>query len=185
MYQLYEWEKSENKLKNENSLSYYALLMNQWVNGIGLSQIIRQSIEYYENNKMEIKVDFDKYTTYEKGNNKHINIVIENIIEDIEYVLRFLFEKYFNHYYQVIENILGEDSAGENWASLLEYGTQNRIAIALQNIGLSRHTALKIYSSCKQALTIEEGKLKNVNKTLILASFKKETLEYDEIIRIL
>ena len=185
MFKLYEWRDTEKKLKNENSLSYYALLMNQWINGISLSQIIKQSIEYHENNNIPISVDFNEYTPYEKGNKKHINIVIENIIENIEYVLRFLFEKYFNHYYQVIANILGEDSAGENWASLLEYGTQNRIAIALQNIGLSRHTALSIYRKCRHALTIEDGKLKSVNKNLILSAYKNGTLEYDEINRIL
>jgi hypothetical protein len=80
---------------------------------------------------------------------------------------------------------LGEDNAGENWASLLEYGTQNRIAIALQNIGLSRHTALKIYTKCKHALIIEDGKLKSIDKGLILSSFNSGTLEFDEINRIL
>ncbi|WP_062054106.1 DEAD/DEAH box helicase [Aquimarina longa] len=185
MFEIYEWENAEKKLKNKKSLSYYALLMNQWVNGIGLSQIIKQSIDYHENNGVDIAVDFNEYAPFEKGNKKHINIVIENIIDNIEYVLRFLFEKYFNHYYQVIANILGEDSAGENWASLLEYGTQNRIAIALQNIGLSRHTALAIYRKCRPALSIEDGKLKNVNKNMVISEFKKGTLEYDEIIRIL
>ena len=185
MFKIYEWENAEKKLKNIKSLSYYALLMNQWINGISLSQIIKQSIEYHENNGVEIAVDFNEYAPFEKGNKKHINIVIENIIENIEYVLRFLFEKYFNHYYQVIANILGEDSAGENWASLLEYGTQNRIAIALQNIGLSRHTALAIYRKCRRALNVEDGKLKSVNKNLILSEFKNGTLEHDEINRIL
>jgi replicative superfamily II helicase len=185
MFKIYEWENAEKKLKNIKSISYYALLMNQWINGISLSQIIKQSIEYHENNGVQIAVDFNEYAPFEKGNKKHINIVIENIIENIEYVLRFLFEKYFNHYYQVIANILGEDSAGENWASLLEYGTQNRIAIALQNIGLSRHTALAIYRKCRHALNVEEGKLKSVNKNLILSEFKNGTLEYDEINRIL
>jgi replicative superfamily II helicase len=185
MFKIYEWENAEKKLKNIKSLSYYALLMNQWINGISLSQIIKQSIEYHEKNGIQIAVDFNEYAPFEKGNKKHINIVIENIIENIEYILRFLFEKYFNHYYQVIANILGEDSAGENWASLLEYGTQNRIAIALQNIGLSRHTALAIYRKCRYALNVEEGKLKSVNKNLILSEFKNGTLEYDEINRTL
>lgn len=185
MFEIYEWENAEKKLKNIKSLSYYALLMNQWINGISLSQIIKQSIEYHENNGVQIAVDFNEYAPFEKGNKKHINIVIENIIENIEYVLRFLFEKYFNHYYQVIANILGEDFAGENWASLLEYGTQNRIAIALQNIGLSRHTALAIYRKCRYALNVEDGKLKNVDKNLVLSEFKNGTLEYDEINRML
>ena len=35
----------------------------------------------------------------------------------------------------MVKNIVGEDNAGENWAMLLEYGTQNREIIALQNMG--------------------------------------------------
>lgn len=189
IYRLYEWDKAEKKIQKEQSLKYYALLMNQWINGFGLSQIIRQSIEHYKANNHKIQIGFGdngpEFVFFEEGNIKHLNILIENIIDDIEYVLRFLFEKYFNHYYQVVVSILGEDSAGENWASLLEYGTQNRIAIALQNIGLSRHTALSIYKKCKSALVIEEGKLKGLNKGDILTRFKSGSLEFDEINRIL
>jgi len=185
MYKLYDWEHGEKKLQNIKSLKYYALIMNQWVNGMSLNQIIKQSLDYHEDNELNIQIDYNEFAPFIKGNNKHINIVIENIIENIEYVLRFLFEKYFNHYHQVVVSILGEDSSGENWASLLEYGTQNRIAIALQNIGLSRHTALNIYKKCKQALVIENGKLKSINKGLILTKFTSGTLEFDEISRIL
>ncbi|WP_167611952.1 DEAD/DEAH box helicase [Maribellus sediminis] len=185
MHELYDWKNAEKKLQNENSLKYYALIMNQWINGISLSQIIKQSIDYHEDNGIQIQVDYNDFAIFKKGNKRHINIVIENIIENIEYVLRFLFEKYFNHYYQVVSSILGEDNAGENWASLLEYGTQNRIAIALQNIGLSRHTALKIYTKCKHALIIEDSKLKSIDKGLILSYFSSGTLEFDEINRIL
>ena len=189
LYVLYEWGNAEKKLKNEKSLNYYALLMNQWINGFGLNQIIKMSIQHYETNNGLIHLGYiegkPNYVNFRKGNTEHINALIEKIIDDIEYVLRFLFEKYFNHYYQVIANILGEDSAGENWASLLEYGTQNRIAIALQNIGLSRHTALAIYRKCRHALNVEDGKLKSVNKNSILSEFKNGTLEHDEINRIL
>ena len=132
-------------------------------------------------NKMKLK----SFTAKPDQLTPEYRVQFEKIIDDIEYVLRFLFEKYFNHYYQVIANILGEDSAGENWASLLEYGTQNRIAIALQNIGLSRHTALAIYRKCRHALNVEDGKLKSVNKNSILSEFKNGTLEHDEINRIL
>ena len=74
MYELYEWKTSEKKLQNKNCLGYYALLLNQWVNGISLSQMIRQSIEYHETNSTNIKVGFNEYVSYEKGNKRCINI---------------------------------------------------------------------------------------------------------------
>ncbi len=54
---------------------------------------------------------------------KHVNNLIGNIIEDIEHILRFLLEKYFNTYYTILVEIVGELNAGANWATFLEYGT--------------------------------------------------------------
>lgn len=184
-YDLYNWSEAEAKLRNRNSLSYYATLMTQWIKGFNLSQIIQQSIEHYNKTRSNVQVDFNSFVPFEPENISHINIIIENIIDDIELVLRFLLEKYFNHYYQVILSILGEDSAGENWANLLEYGTQNRVVIALQNIGLSRYTALSIYARGKTYLITENGKLKNINKDGLLNVFQKRSIEYDEILRML
>jgi replicative superfamily II helicase len=184
-YELYNWETAEKKLRNINSLSYYAVLMTQWIKGFNLSQIIQQSINYYSTSNNKIEVDYNVYVPFEIGNVQHINIVIENIIDDIEHVLRFLLEKYFNHYYQVLLNILGENHAGENWASLLEYGTQNRVVIALQNIGLSRHTALSVYDRGRIFLNIEDGKLKRINKEGLLRIFSSISIEYDELQKML
>ncbi|MND38994.1 hypothetical protein D3C81_388090 [compost metagenome] len=71
----------------------------------------------------------------------HVNFVIDNLLCDIENILTFIFEKYFNYYYKCLTNILEEDNAGHNWSTYLEYGTKNHIEIGLQNLGLSRVTA--------------------------------------------
>jgi hypothetical protein len=159
--------------------------MNKWINGLTLSQIISQAIEWKIENDKSIQVAYNEYEAFDLKNKKHINIVIENTIDDLEYVLRFLFEKYFNHYYQILVKILGEENAGENWATLLEYGTQNRIIIALQNIGLSRNTAIRIFQNNKDALTIIDNKLSSVDKAKLLKTLKKDTLEYEEIRKVL
>ena len=46
------------------------------------------------------------------------------LLEILRGILRFQFEKYFNHYYSILKDVLGEKEAGENWATLLEYGTK-------------------------------------------------------------
>ncbi|NVK52516.1 MAG: DEAD/DEAH box helicase [Flavobacteriaceae bacterium] len=188
MYELYEWKNAEKRLSNSNSLSYYATIMTQWVKGFSLSQIIQQSIDYHIDNNKEIILDYDFQNPilFDPRDKRHINYVIENVIEDIEFILRFLFEKYFNHYHSIVVKLLGEDNAGENWATLLEYGTQNRIVIALQNIGISRHTAIKVYDKCRNnGLTIRDGKLENINKEIVLQKFRRISMEYDELIKIL
>lgn len=181
LHKLYNWELTNKHLSDKNSLKYYAMLMNKWINDESLNQIISESVDYYSESQKALKVSYNKYEAFNKSNKMHVNILIGNIINDIEHILRFQFEKYFNHYYLMVKNLLGEEKAGENWATLLEYGTQNRIMIAIQNMGLSRHTTNKINKEGKGALTIENGKLKGINKAFLLAKFTPGTLEYDEV----
>ncbi|MCQ8130667.1 DEAD/DEAH box helicase, partial [Methylomonas rivi] len=165
-YSMFHWETEEKQFKSEKQLDYYAVLMNQWINGIPLSQIINESIAYYNRKGSTLMVGYKNGTpSYEMFDNskKHINVLIGNIIDDIESVLRFLFEKYFNNYYAMLVEILGEDNAGVNWATFLEYGTQNTIVIALQNYGLSRHSADYTFRKYKDCLKIEGDKLIEIN----------------------
>ena len=104
--------------------------MTKWIKNRSLSQIISESIDYYHTHNRKLWMNNDAID-FDKTNKLHINVLIGNIIDEIEFVLRFQLEKYFNHYHMMVKNILGEDNAGENWAMLLEYGTQNREIIAL------------------------------------------------------
>lgn len=187
-YTIFHWATEEKRFKSENQLDYFAVLMNQWINGISLSQIINESIGYYDRKGSKLMVGYKNgKPSYEVFDNSkhHINILIGNIIDDIESVLRFLFEKYFNNYYAMIVEILGEENAGVNWATFLEYGTQNTIVIALQNYGLSRHSADYIFKNYKDCLKIEGDKLVNINIKKLRSRINREEIEYDEISSIL
>lgn len=180
-YDLYEWGNTETNLKNKKSLKYYAFLMNQWINGISLNQIINQSISYHDEHSETFYINHKPIGKFDKNNKEHINEIINNIIEDIEKILRYNFEKYFNHYYLILTDIFGEENAGANWAQFLEYGTQNRLIIALQNLGFSRHSSNYIFKNHKNCLIIENGKLKKINKNKLLSNIDKKSIEYDEI----
>lgn len=187
-YAMFYWATEEKKFKSQNQLDYYAVLMNQWINGVPLSQIINESIAYYNRKGSTLMVGYKNgKPSYEVFDNSkhHINVLIGNIIDDIESVLRFLFEKYFNNYYAMLVEILGEDNAGVNWATFLEYGTQNTIVIALQNYGLSRHSADYIFKKFKDCLKIEGDKLIEINIKKLKSRLSKEEIEYDEISSIL
>lgn len=84
----------------------------------------------------------------------------------------------------MVKNILGEDNAGENWAMLLEYGTQHREIIALQNMGLSRYSAQKFSRSVKTYLFQKKGNLK-VDKHKVLSKLQKDSIEYIEAQKLL
>lgn len=189
LYNLFQWSTEEKYLKTDSQLAYYAMLMNQWINGFSLSTIINQSVEYYAKNSRSIMLGFKNYGPYyepfKKDNKQHINILIGNIIEDIEHVLRFLFEKYFNNYYGMLVEILGEENAGVNWAAFLEYGTRNPVIIALQNYGLSRHSANYIYTQHNSCLTIDGDRLINIEVANLKKNINKDDTEFDEISQIL
>lgn len=85
----------------------------------------------------------------------------------------------------MLVEILGEDNAGTNWATFLEYGTQNTIVIALQNYGLSRHSADYIFKNFKDCLKIEGDKLLEINIKKLKSRLNKEEIDYDEISSIL
>lgn len=191
----YNWSAEEPGLfgtkdeeKRVRQLNYYALLMNKWMRGIHLSQMISESIDWSYDRRNSIKVGYEnnklKFEIFNKSVH-HINILIGNIINDIENILRFRLEKYFNNYYAMLVEILGEENAGVNWATFLEYGTQNTIVIALQNYGLSRHSADYIFRKFKNCLKIEGDKLIEIDIKKLKSRLSKEEIEYDEISSIL
>ena len=188
-YYMFLWATEEKKFKSKSQLDYYAVLMNQWINGTPLNLIINESIAYYNRKGSTLMVGYkngkQSYEVFDKNSKYHINILIGNIIDDIESVLRFLFEKYFNNYYAMLVEILGEENAGVNWATFLEYGTQNTIVITLQNYGLSRHSADYIYKNFEDCLKIEGDKLIEINIKKLNSRLRKEEIEYDEISSIL
>jgi len=188
LYDLFKWQTEEKKFKSKAQLDYYAMLMNQWINGVSLNQIISQSISFYNEHKRTIQDGYvDRKPNYLvfNGSKQHINLLIGSIIDDIEYVLRFLLEKYFNNYYAMLVEILGEEYAGGNWATFLEYGTQNPIIIAIQNYGLSRHSADYLFKKFRDCLIIEDDKLIEINIQKIKLKIDKEAIEYEEINSIL
>lgn len=180
-YNLYNWDKTNSELHNKNSLRYYSFLMSKWINGISLNQIISDSIDYNASKQSLIYTTPGYQELFDRNKKEHVNKLIGDTIRDIEKIMRFQLEKYFNHYFSLLIDILGEDNAGENWATLLEYGTKNRIIIALQNLGLSRYTSHLLYKNCRTALIIENSKLKGVNKPQLLRSLDIGTIEYDEV----
>ncbi len=167
---LYEWVKFEGKFKHTDSLKYFALLMTKWINGVSLNQIINESITFYKTKGRKFYINHKAVGRFNENNKEHVNALIHGIIEDIEEVLRFTLEKYFNHFYLILIDLLGEENAGANWALYLEYGTQNRIIIALQNLGLSRHSANYLYKNHRNCLIIENDKLKDISKERLLQS---------------
>lgn len=187
MHRWYNWtveEKSTDyNLHNTNTLRYYAGLMNNWMNGSSLSRIIQESFKFTRT--ILIPYPDRKAEDFERRNPVHVNILINNIIDEIDRVLRYTFERYINNYYLLLCDVLGEEHAGPNWAVFLEYGSTNPIIIALQNIGFARYSAEYLYANHRSDLNIEEGKLVGINRQRLLKRLSPASPFFDEIIAIL
>ncbi|MFA0058041.1 hypothetical protein [Vibrio echinoideorum] len=146
-HNIYNWEKTENI--KESQISYYNKLMHDWISGKSVNQMIVSSIKYHRENQRNlfIRQGSEVITPIFDGSLEHVNILIEKLFSDLEDVLRFKFERYFNHYYKALVSINGEDDSGANWATFLEYGSTNPLEIELQSAGISRFTAINIYRS--------------------------------------
>ncbi len=184
----YKWdieESSGNKPmtpeQSPNILKYYAVLMDSWISSKPLKMIIQNSIKYYKRKGKIFEEDTRETVKFVPNNPKHINIVINEVITNIENILRFKLKIYFENYYNILVEKLGKESAGVNWADYLEYGTSDKKIIELQNIGIPRHLSqyiLKYHENC--LYFDEQDNLDKINYQLLKDEFDKTKHEYKE-----
>lgn len=176
MYEYYNWAIEESKgrnpmVKHKSRLQYFAVLMYSWMRSTPLNMMIINVINYYKR-KGEIW-DRNEYVTFDPDNRNHINLIINNLISDIETVLRFKIKNYFLNYYLIVSEKIGREKAGENWAEYLEYGTMDHIVIELQNIGLPRHLSMIIKNEYPDCLTFEDETLVDISIERLLEEIDK------------
>lgn len=167
MYDKYRWDIKEERLKSKSSLDYIALLMVLWMNGSPLSEIINSSIENKKKFQKSIRKNSRQWIKFNYTNIEHINILINNIIEDIDDILRFDLEKYFNHYYSALVNRYGEDRAGLSWALYLEFGTRDMKNIILQNAGFSRYVSTMLLKNYSRYVMFDDDNLIGISNDIL------------------
>ncbi|EPQ8524039.1 DEAD/DEAH box helicase [Vibrio parahaemolyticus] len=181
-HRIYNWEKKENI--KESQISYYNKLMHDWIIGKSVNQMIVGSIKYHKENQRQlfIRQGNEVVTPVFDGSLEHVNILIEKLFSDLEDVLRFKFERYFNHYYKALVSINGEDNSGTNWATFLEYGSTNPLEIELQNAGISRFTAINIYrnENLRKYVYKNDDELV-INYKKLLEALPANSFEYREL----
>ena len=181
MYQKYSWNEKEQRLSKKETLKYIALLMSKWINGCPLNEIIESSVLYYDKNKKNIKVNMTTSKRFSKNNSEHINILINQIITDIENILRFDLEKYFNHYYHLTKLKYGEENCGYNIALYLEFGTRNKYEILLQNAGFSRYSSHILRKYYYKYICFENNIFKGINKEIFKSNIIMNSIVCNEI----
>ena len=139
----FKWRIYENRTlgagegQKYTKLTWYTVLLIQWMQGHGLSYIIGRSIDDYDKKKREVKVDYNKWETFD-GSQKHKNIIIADTLEAIEDVLLFQLSNYFLKFSEAYKRQHPDEPFTNDWYEFVEYGTTNRLRIILQRSGFKR-----------------------------------------------
>lgn len=119
-------------------LRWYAVILNQWMEGKGLRQIMNQAIAHHRstgnimiNRKLERFVDRPS----------HRNIVYNEVLEVIENIILFRIANYFLRLSNEFKEKAGIEDFPNDWYEYVEYGTNNAVTIGLQRLGFSRENS--------------------------------------------
>ncbi len=184
---LYNWGEEEiggrkPLYPHRNILGYYATVMNNWMSSQPLKMIISNSIKYHQR-KGEIWDEKERANVrFSSTNQRHINIVVNDVIHAIDNLLRFKIKNYFENYFNILKEKLGEENAGANWADFIEYGTTDYKTIELQNIGVPRHLAQYLLKNHSSSVRFQGKSLIEFNSDKIRKEFDKNSHEYAEFI---
>lgn len=188
----YGWLRTESKgnnpmIRSEEQLSYYAILMEGWINSKPLKYLIQKTINYYNNSGKSKDISLRKdgkiyYMKFDKNNALHINALINNLIKNLENNIKYKIKIYVSNYQSILRSC-GIDLECD-WEEYIDYGTTNPQIIDIQNLGFSRAIAIFLldhYSSL--FIRNKIGKIIDINDQELRRTIDKEKYseEYKEI----
>lgn len=140
-------------------LRWYAVILIQWMSGLGLSNIMRQGIRHHVQHPDNFWINRTQTAVY-KDNVKFRNILLADTLEVIDNIILFSLSNYFLRFSNEYKKIHGVTEFENNWYEYVEYGTTKPATILLQRIGFTRENATYIRSHRdKYILQESESKL--------------------------
>ncbi len=141
-YESYTLGAPGNDPNKYSSLSYYRVILGQWVSGHGLQQIIAEAIMYKKSNPVDAMFIDGKKVDYKEGSENN-NIIISEVLSVIDKIVLFKLSNYFLKVSNAYKEIKGKP-APNDWYEFVEYGSTNKRSIEIQKYGFSRESALYI-----------------------------------------
>ncbi len=126
---------------SHGKLRWYAVILAQWMQGNGLSLIMKEAIEYKRNHPESAVEEADGNYVHYDDSTKHRNIVISDTLNAIEDVILFRISNYFLRFSSEYKRLHNIANIPNDWYEYVEYGTTNALTIVLQRNGLSRETS--------------------------------------------
>lgn len=155
---IFDWpiyEKST--LGSESKRKWYAVILCQWMEGSGLSYIMKRAIEYHKTHPDNFRVSaYQPPTTYNDRSKEHRNVVFADTLEVIENVILFSISNYFLRFSNEYKKVHDVTEFDNNWYEYVEFGTTNPLTILLQRNGFSRESATYIRNH-KDEYVVHDG----------------------------
>lgn len=173
---IFKWEKYEytslGKVSENGQralLRWYAVILIQWMEGTGLSSIMKKAIEYREAHPNNFWINKHEKTRY-TGSAEHKNVVFADTLEVIENTILFSISNYFLRFSNEYKRIHQLTEFENNWYEFVEYGTTNPLTILLQRNGFSREVSTYIKSHQSDfVVTTSAGELR-LSRSLLSCS---------------
>ena len=173
-----------------NRLRYYSVILLQWMQGKGLHEIIRHTLEYNLQSRCQIQDLHTRELVPFNNSIEHKNIVINNIMRDIENIINYKFSMYFLRFTETYLKCHNLTSLPNDWYEYVEYGTCNNVVIMLQKIGFLREEAIilaqpklsRYISNTTEQIYINPQILENVSAEL-KHSIENVKINYPEIFK--
>ena len=146
---IFKWEKYEYSTLGKvtdgvhKKLRWYAVVLIQWMSGLGLSNIMRQGIRHHVQHPDNFWISKTQTTVY-KDNVEFRNILFADTLEVIDNIILFSLSNYFLRFSNEYKKIYGITEFDNNWYEYVEYGTTKPVTILLQRIGFTRENATYI-----------------------------------------
>lgn len=159
-------------------LRWYAVLLNQWVEGHGLRSIMNRALEYRR----------QEHTIYIPGKGQVVyddspaqrNIVFGDILQTIENVILFSLSNYFLKFSNEYKAIHCVEQFDNDWYEYVQYGTTNPVTILLQRFGFTRESSTYIRRDVPVPV-IQEGEGYFLNPVLLESQNRNVLKEANEI----
>lgn len=181
---IFEWEIYEKNTLGRGSLrKWYAVILCQWMEGSGLSYIMRKAIEYHRKHPENFRVSaYEASTTYDDSSKEHRNVVFARTLEVIENIILFSISNYFLRFSNEYKRVHNVTEFENNWYEYVEFGTTNPLTILLQRNGFSREAASYIRGHQEYVYTDKSTSLIRLSKRLLTCGNTSVEMEAADMI---
>lgn len=189
LYELFNWRKYESKksIGNKEKLSYYAVLLNQWMVGHSIRRIIDKSIEHHKITRKIFDNKEKKLVEY-SGTSSQDNSIVVECLTSIEDIVLFSISNYFTKFSERYKFLKSVNKVENDWSEYIDFGTNDDIIIELQKVGFSREIA-KVIKKANLAKLNEDSLLSfseyifNIDNEQLMSELKDVKLNYSELFK--